>query len=93
MESGNYDIFIGGWNISPVNDFTFMFGSTELNGESGNIINYNSAKMDEYLTACKNAVTDDDMKAAIQSCKNIYHRNFRISVLYSGNQKYTGAVI
>ncbi len=64
LESGNYDIFIGGWNISPVNDFMFMFGSTELNGESGNIINYNSAKMDEYLTACKNAVTDDDMKAA-----------------------------
>ncbi len=64
LQSGNYDVFIGGWNLSAISDFTFMFGSAELNGDEGNLINYSSAKMDEYLKACKSAIDDESMQTA-----------------------------
>lgn len=39
LENGNFDIFVGTWSLSPIGDYTFMFGSQELNGENWNIIN------------------------------------------------------
>lgn len=91
LENGSFDIFIGSWNLSPVQDFTFMFGSSELNGDSGNLINYSSTKMDEHLTACKNAVTDEDMTEAYSGLQKYISQElpyislvFRQSKLYSG---------
>lgn len=58
IESGSFDILIGSWSLSPVNNFTFMFGT------DNNSIGYSSEKMDEYIENCNTAVTDEQMKEA-----------------------------
>lgn len=94
LENGNYDIFIGTWNLSPVADYTFMFGSQQLNGESGNLINYSSAKMDEYLTACKAAVTDEDMVSAYSSLQKYISQELPyISLVFRKSNLYTSSRI
>ena len=94
LENGNYDIFIGTWNLSPVEDYTFMFGSQELNGETGNLINYSSAKMDEYLTACKAAVTDEDMTSAYSSLQKYISQELPyISLVFRKSNLYTSSRI
>ncbi len=93
LQNGSFDIVVGGWSLSPVNDFTFMFGSTELNGEEGNLINYSSAKMDEYLKDCKSAVTDEETKEAYSALQKYISQElpyislvFRQSKVYSGTR-------
>ncbi|MCD8036066.1 MAG: peptide ABC transporter substrate-binding protein [Clostridiales bacterium] len=93
LNSGTFDIVVGGWSLSPVCDFTFMFGSEELNGESVNLINYSSTKMDEYLKACKSAVTDEDMQEAYAALQQYISQElpyislvFRESKVYSGTR-------
>ena len=94
LENGNYDIFIGTWNLSPVEDYTFMFGSQALNGETGNLINYSSAKMDEYLTACKAAVTDEDMISAYSSLQKYISQELPyISLVFRKSNLYTSSRI
>lgn len=91
LENGNFDIFVGTWNLSPVEDFTFMFGSQELNGETGNLINYSSAKMDEYLTACTAAVSDEDMVSAYSSLQKYISQELPyISIAFRESKVYTG---
>lgn len=94
LENGSFDIVVGGWSISPVGDLTFMFGSQELNGESGNIINYGSAKMDEYLKACKSAVTDEETKEAYSALQKYIAQELPyISLVFRQSKVYTGARI
>lgn len=94
LENGSYDIFIGTWNLSPVEDYTFMFGSQELNGEDWNFINYSSTKMDEYLTACRAAVSDDDMKAAYSSLQKYISQELPyISLVFRESNLYTSSRI
>jgi peptide/nickel transport system substrate-binding protein len=94
LENGNYDIFIGTWNLSPVEDYTFMFGSQALNGETGNLINYSSTKMDEYLTACKAAVTDEDMISAYSSLQKYISQELPyISLVFRKSNLYTSSRI
>ena len=94
LENGSYDIFIGTWNLSPVEDYTFMFGSQELNGEDWNLINYSSTKMDEYLTACRAAVSDDDMKAAYSSLQKYISQELPyISLVFRESNLYTSSRI
>lgn len=94
LENGSYDIFIGTWNLSPVEDYTFMFGSQELNGEDWNLINYSSTKMDEYLTACRTAVSDEDMKAAYSSLQKYISQELPyISLVFRESNLYTSSRI
>ncbi len=94
LENGSYDIFIGTWNLSPVEDYTFMFGSQELNGEDWNLINYSSTKMDEYLTACRAAVSDEDMKAAYSSLQKYISQELPyISLVFRESNLYTSSRI
>lgn len=91
LANGNYDIFIGGWNISPINDFTFMFGSAELNGEEGNIINYSSTKMDEYLIECSEAINDEEMKEAYSKLQKYISQELPyISLVFRQSKIYWG---
>ncbi|MDD5945618.1 MAG: peptide ABC transporter substrate-binding protein [Clostridia bacterium] len=91
LENGNFDIFIGGWKLSPVCDLTFMFGSQELNGEEGNIINYNSERMDSCLKACKSAVSDEDTKEAYSALQKYISQELPyISLVYRQSKVYCG---
>ncbi|GFI62162.1 oligopeptide-binding protein AppA [Clostridiales bacterium] len=93
LDSGSFDIFIGGWQLSPVEDFSFMFGSEKLNGK-GNLISYNSAKMDEYLEACKSAVNDEDMKEAYSGLQKYISQELPyISLVFRQSKVYAGTRI
>lgn len=45
--SGNYDLILGGWELSFVPDLSFAFHSTQIG--STNFINYNDEVMDELI--------------------------------------------
>lgn len=94
LQSGNYDIFVGTWSISPIQDFTFMFGSHELNGDDGNLINYNSQKMDEYLLACRNASNDEESKEAYFKLQAYISQELPyISLVFRKSKVYTDSRI
>jgi len=60
LKSGDYDIILGGWRLSPILDFTFAFGSKSI--ETGtNFINYNSSKMDSLLNNAFVSFKDKDI--------------------------------
>ncbi len=91
LENGNFDIFVGTWSLSPIGDYTFMFGSQELNGEDWNIINYSSAKMDEYLTACSEAASDEDMISAYSNLQKYISQELPyVSLVFRKSRVYTG---
>lgn len=92
VESGSFDIFIGSWTLSPVNDFSFMFGTDQ------NSIGYSSAKMDEYLESCNAAVTEEQMAEAYSKLQKYISQElpyislvFRQSSVYS-SQRLQGDV-
>ena len=56
----NFDIFIGGWELSIVPDFSFMFSTQG----SGNYISYSTEQMDTLLYAAYTAIGRDNIKSA-----------------------------
>ncbi|MEA4972307.1 Oligopeptide-binding protein AppA [bioreactor metagenome] len=93
VESGSFDILVGSWTLSPVNDFSFMF-------ETGNnSIGYSSEKMDEYIKNCNTAVTDEQMTEAYGKFQKYVSQElpyislvFRQSSVYS-SQRLQGDII
>ncbi|WP_105615902.1 peptide ABC transporter substrate-binding protein [Vallitalea okinawensis] len=58
IEADDFDLFYGGWNLSPIVDLTFAFGTNA----TGNYINYSSATMDELLANAFKAMDEITMK-------------------------------
>lgn len=87
VESSSFDILVGSWTLSPVNDFTFMF-------ETGNnSIGYSSEKMDDYIKSCNTAVTDEQMTSAYSKLQKYISQEipyislvFRQSSVYSSQR-------
>lgn len=93
VESGSFDILVGSWTLSPVNDFSFMF-------ETGNnSLGYSSEKMDEYIESCNTAVSDEQMIEAYGKLQKYISQElpyislvFRQSSVYS-SQRIQGDII
>ncbi|MCJ7857006.1 ABC transporter substrate-binding protein [Lachnospiraceae bacterium NSJ-143] len=62
LESGDFDLFVGGWEMSVSPYFGFMFSSSDRDGL--NYISYSDEKMDELLDTAYNAVNEADMVKA-----------------------------
>lgn len=62
LSDGDFDMFVGGWQMSVVPYFGFMFGKEYIG--STNYISYSSDDMDNLLQTAYSAVNEDDMKAA-----------------------------
>ncbi|MCI1958919.1 MAG: ABC transporter substrate-binding protein [Clostridia bacterium] len=62
LSDGNFDMFVGGWKMSVVPYFGFMFGKEYIG--STNYISYSSDKMDSLLQAAYSSVNENDMKSA-----------------------------
>ena len=56
INTGNFDIVLGGWNLSYVTDLSFAFHSSNIEGS--NFISYNNEKMDDLLHRAINAPND-----------------------------------
>lgn len=63
LNNKDFDLFIGGWQLSSILDYSFMFHSSQINGGT-NFISYSNESMDALLNNAYNAVTEDAVKAA-----------------------------
>jgi len=57
LENSEFDMFLGGWEMSVVPYPGFMFSSSQINGGT-NYISYSSAKMDELLSEAYSSVSN-----------------------------------
>lgn len=86
INSGSYDIMVGGWDLSYDNDLGVLFGN---NGS--NIINYNDSNMNEYLDAVYKAVGESNVKAAYSDLqKYIAEELPYVSIAFGKGKLYTG---
>lgn len=83
IHNGSYDIFVGGWTVSPSNDFSNMFGT------DNNVMGYSSSRMDEYISECSSAVTDEEMMTAYGKLQNYISQELPyISLVYRKSSVY-----
>ncbi|MDD3570434.1 MAG: peptide ABC transporter substrate-binding protein [Lachnospiraceae bacterium] len=61
LESGDFDMYMGGWELSIVPEFGFLFRT----GGSGNYGGYSNAKTDELIDAMYSAVGEAAMRTAM----------------------------
>ena len=86
ISSGNYDIVIGGWELSADNDINVLFGN---NGN--NIIRYNDEAMNGYIEAVYEAVGEGNVKKAYSDLqKHIAEELPYISIAFKKGKLYTG---
>lgn len=92
--ANEFDIFVGGFNLSLKPDFNFAFHSAQIKS-GGNYFNYASEELDGYLSAAQNAVTQEAYKKELSNiqkyiaselpCISIAFR--KKTLLYSENIK------
>lgn len=70
LENNNYDIFIGGWNLSLIPDFTFAFHSKTAI-ENGNYINYKNPNMDSLIDLANISVNEASAKSAYSNLQKL----------------------
>ncbi|MGE4214393.1 MAG: peptide ABC transporter substrate-binding protein [Anaerotignaceae bacterium] len=61
LESGDFDMYMGGWELSIVPEFGFMFKT----GENGNYGDYSNAKTDALIDTMYSAVGEAAMRTAM----------------------------
>ena len=62
LQSGDFDLFIGGWHFSVVPNYSFMLHSAQIN--ITNYARYQNGDMDALLGVAYNSVKDEDIKMA-----------------------------
>ncbi len=89
----DYDIFIGGWQLSVVPDYSFMLHSSQIG--NANYAAYNSAEMDGILGAAYGAVKEKDIRTAYSKLQKYTAEElpyisiaFRNSALFSAERVY-----
>ncbi len=86
LEEGNFDLFIGGWQLSSVPDMTFMFGS---NGY-GNYTGYNRETMDTLLAAAYGAVGEEAVKTSYSALQKYIAEDLPyISLVFRNSAVFT----
>lgn len=95
LESGKFDMYMGGWQLSVVPEFSFLFKTDGI----GNYGNYSNAKTDTLIDAMYNAVGEAAMRTAMaqlqeQLCADIPCVGvvFRKSVLFV-DERITGTIL
>ena len=62
LQAGDFDLFVGGWQLSIVPNYSFMLHSAQI-GQT-NYIRYQNGDMDALLGVAYNAVKEEDVKLA-----------------------------
>lgn len=82
LENKDFDMFIGGWQLSVVPDYSFMLHSSQING-GRNYSAYSSEEMDGLLAAAYGAVDDTQVQKAYSNLqKNIAKELPYVSIAY-----------
>lgn len=82
LESGNFDMFIGGFDLSASLDYMFMLGT---NGY-GNYMGYSSASMDNAILDLYSKSTDEEIKSAYREFQYIFTRDVPVAGLCFENE-------
>ena len=89
----DYDMFIGGWQLSIIPDYSFMLHSSQIG--NGNYAAYNSVEMNEILGAAYVAVKEEDIRNAYSKLQKYTAEElpyigiaFRNSALFSEERVY-----
>lgn len=89
IASRDYDIVIGGWNLSMDNDLNELFGSGK-----NNILGYNDEKMNEYIADIYNAVGESSVKEAYGNAQKYISEELPyISIAFKTGKFYSGSDI
>ncbi len=93
LQSGEFDLFVGGWQFSVVPDYSFMLHSSQV-GQT-NYMRYQNADMDALLEAAYGSVQEEDIKLAYSNLQKKIGEElpfisvaFRNSVLLSSDRVY-----
>ncbi|MEI8215620.1 MAG: ABC transporter substrate-binding protein [Eubacteriales bacterium] len=70
VNSGNYDIFLGGFKVSETYDMRFA-----LHSNSNNPIKYSNKKLDGYLDLMQSGLTKEDKLATFSNIKDILNQD------------------
>ncbi len=95
LEAMDFDMFLGGFELSIVPDFGFMFES----GGSLNYTGYSNEKTDELINVYRNSITENEMK---ENMKNLQMQvgeelpcigiTFRKAALFT-DERITGDIV
>ncbi len=66
----SFDIFIGGFTLSPVPDITFALHSSQVYAQ--NYFGYKSDKMDALLMLAANSIAPESFKAALSDIQKLF---------------------
>lgn len=95
--NGEYDLFLGGWNLSVIPDMSFAFHSTNVVG-GANYGAYVSSEMDSLLKDAFHAKSDKDLKEVYSKLQTHISKRlpylslyFRASALIT-NEKIKGDI-
>lgn len=93
LENHDFDLFVGGWQMSVVPDYSFMFHSSQMNGR--NYISYNNSEVDGLLATAYSAVEDEQAKQAYSKFQKKISQElpyisiaFRNSALFAAERVY-----
>lgn len=90
----DFDIFIGGWQISVMPDYTFLLHSSQANGGT-NYAGYANEQMDTLLNTAYSATKEEEIQAAYSALQKYTAEElpyvslvFRNSALFSSKRVY-----
>ena len=80
LQSGDFDLFIGGWHFSVIPNYSFMLHSAQVN--AANYARYQNGDMDALLGIAYNSVKEEDIKAAYSNLQKKIDKFFLKVMLY-----------
>lgn len=90
VDADSFDMFYGGWSLSPMADLTFAFGTDA----SGNYINYSNVVMDQLLQEAYKATDLQTMKESYSKLiEYIYDEVPYMSLFFRRNALITNETI
>jgi len=88
--AGDFDMFVGGYNLSLLPDLSFMFHSQAIG--STNLLRYQDARMDELLTNVFQATSDLNLRRAMGDLQKYIARELPcVGLVFRKSAVVTGA--
>lgn len=89
LNSKDFDLFLGGWQLSVIPDYRFMFHSSRIDG-GDNYISYINGEMDALLSGTINAIGEQSAKEAFGQLQKFIASNLPyISIAFRKSAVFT----
>ena len=89
LYDGDFDIFVGGWNMSVDPDLRFIFHSNQIGGN--NFISYSNETMDSLLYTASIAIDEEAQKVAYSNLQKFIADELPyVSIVFRDSAVFTG---